>query len=145
MELLIRRILANLIDHLVIAIPVFVVSILIVVFSILFRVLFWFLPWDWMFKHPFWSFSGSISILYIAYESISLYSMKTTIGKKIMDLHVRAIDGSLDGWTCLVRSVVKELIFSAPLFLIGILSIVYSIIADPHASFHDIVARTRIW
>ncbi len=148
MELVIRRILANIIDHIIIAIPTFVLGILLFVFSVLFRVLFWFLPWNWMISNPFWAFTGSVSILYILYETLSLYAMKTTIGKKLMNLEVRAIDGTLDGWTCLLRSTVKELIFGAsksPLFLLGILSLVYTLIADNHSSFHDIAAKTRIW
>lgn len=145
MNLLIRRIGANLIDHLIIAIPTFVIGIILFVFAFLFRVLFWFLPWNLMFDKPFWVFTGSVSILYIAYESISLYAMRTTIGKKIMGLEVRAIDGKLDAWTCLLRSALKEIIYSSPLFLIGVLSFIYTAVTDPHSSFYDIAARTRIW
>ena len=145
MDIIIRRIIANIIDHLIIAIPTFVIGVVLFVFAVLFRVLFWFLPWNLMVDKPFWFFSGSVSILYIAYESISLYTMKTTIGKKIMLLEVRAIDGKLDAWTCLLRSTIKEIIFSSPLFIIGVLSFIYTAVSDPHSSFHDIAARTRIW
>ena len=145
MNLVLRRVIANFIDHLIIAIPTLVLGIILFVFSVLFRVVFWFLPWNWMLDKPFWFFTGSVSILYIAYESIALYTLKSTFGKKIMNLEVRAIDGSLDAWTCLMRSTIKEIIFSSPLFIIGLLSFIYTAVSDPHSSFHDIAARTRIW
>jgi len=145
MNLIIRRVIANIIDHLIIAIPTFVIGVVLFVFAVIFRILFWFLPWNLMLDKPFWFFTGSVSIFYIAYETLSLYWMKATIGKKIMNLEVRAIDGSLDAWTCLLRSAVKEITFSSPLFLIGVLSFIYACSSDPHSSFHDIAARTRIW
>jgi uncharacterized RDD family membrane protein YckC len=145
MELVIRRVIANVIDHLIIAIPTFVIGVVLFVFAVLFRVLFWFLPWNLMFDKPFWFFTGSVSLLYIAYESISLYSMKTTIGKKIMNLEVRALDSTLDGWTCLLRSTLKEIFFGPLLFPVGLLSLFYIIVSDNHSSFHDIAAKTRIW
>jgi hypothetical protein len=145
MDLVIRRIIANIIDHLIVAIPTLVIGIILFVFAVIFRVLFWFLPWNFMLDKPLWFFGGSVSIFYIAYETIALRTMKTTFGKKIMNLQVRAVDGQLDGWTCLLRSTLKEIIFGPLIFPIGFLSIFYILMSDPHSSFHDIAARTRIW
>ena len=141
MELIIKRIMATIIDEIIVCIPAAVIAGILSLMNYLLSLF----PFMSFIRHPAWIFQIVVSLIFIVYETIALYMFKTTIGKSLLNLKVKPLDDKLDFWDCLSRSTIKSIGLSAPFFLISIISAVYMAAGDAHSSIHDIAAKTRIW
>ncbi len=141
MELIVKRIMATIIDEGIVCIPAAMIA---GILSLMNYVLSLF-PFMSFIRHPVWIFQIVVSLIFIIYETISLFVFKTTIGKSLLNLKVKPLDDQLEFWDCLSRSTIKSIGLSAPFILISIISVVYMAAGDPHSSIHDIVAKTRVW
>ncbi len=119
----IRRFIALVIDWVILFVVIFVISIFVPVFS-------WALP--------LWVFFTSL--VWWVYSFILEGSIGGTIGKKLVSLHVVAIDGTMDLSRALIRNVSK--IFS-PLVLVDLL-VGMATEGDPRQRYLDRIARTTV-
>ncbi len=142
MKLTTRRILATLIDMIIIGFPVGIIS---TVFGIIHWIMS-FIPVVKWFRWIFHLGSSWFVLPYCLYEIICLTMFKTTVGKALMGVGVENDNASMELHfsSILVRSVCKMITFQfcAPLLLLVSLYIMFK---EPEKSLHDILAGTITW
>lgn len=102
MKLFTNRVIALIIDSLLIGIPVGIIE---MAFSLIRWILSW-LPFLHHFRFLF-STSFLFVIVYALYEAAMIYFAGGTVGKLIMKLEVEKEHGSLSFGDCLIRGVMK--------------------------------------
>ena len=137
MKLFTNRVIALIIDSLLIGIPV---GILEMAFSLIRWILSW-LPFLHHFRFLF-STSFLFVIVYALYEAAMIYFAGGTGGKLIMKLEVEKEHGSLSFGDCLIRGVMKA--FSLQIWILGEFSAIFAY-SDQHSSLHDRIAGTSVW
>ena len=141
MELLIKRIIAHLIDSVLVGIPSFVFNL---IFS-LFRILLSILPFMGWLNHPFWRFQLTSTVFFVIYEIIALSVFKTTIGKSLMRLKVRTIDLPSSNFRLVLRSLFKALFTNMFFWIFSLISVLIILMQDSRSSLHDRLARTEVY
>lgn len=142
MQFTTRRILATLVDMIIVSIPVSIISFVFGIFEWIMS----FIPVLKWFKWIFHLGSSWFVLPYCLYEIIALALFHTTIGKLLFKVAVEEDNASMHMslTSIIIRSVVKVLSFQfcAPLFLLISL---YIMIKDPRKSLHDLAAGTTTW
>ena len=141
MELTLKRIIAYCIDGLIVGLPSLLISLVLGFVRLVLSLL----PFMGFLRHPFWAFSVTSVVVYIAYESIGLMVFKTTFGKYFMNLRVRSIDGDVSNFRFILRTIVKAFFAQSYLFILTIISLLIMIFRDSHSSLHDMLARTEVY
>ena len=141
MELTLKRIIAYCIDGLIVGLPSLLISLVLGFVRLVLSLL----PFMGFLRHPFWAFSVTSVVVYIAYESIGLMVFKTTIGKYFMNLRVRSIDGDVSNFRFILRTIVKAFFAQSYLLILTIISLLIMIFRDSHSSLHDMLARTEVY
>ena len=136
MNLNIKRFLALVIDVLLIGIPVWIIG-------ILFTEIRWVISGIPVLRMLTFLFTSRSLFVYVYtfYETVMLYKMGGTLGKKIMKLKVVSRN-PLNLFFCLVRGLLKAL--SLQIWMLGLCSAVFAIV-EPHNSVHDVVVGTEVW
>jgi uncharacterized RDD family membrane protein YckC len=142
MELAGKRLIAFIIDGLVISIPTLILTIL---FGIL-RLIISVIPIIRVFRGLF-AISAIGITLFFFYEVVSMYLFQTTLGKKLVGLEVLGLrpHGEVDIWTILLRSFIKAVSISGPLAFLTVINGIYMLIRDEHGSIHDVIAGSSVW
>jgi uncharacterized RDD family membrane protein YckC len=142
MELVIKRLLAFIIDGLIISVPTLILTIL---FGIL-RLIISLIPIIRVIRGLFAISAIGITLFFI-YEVVSMYFFQTTLGKKLVGLEVLGLrpHGEVDIWTILLRSFVKAVSISGPLAFLTVINGIYMLVKDEHSSVHDIIAGSSVW
>ncbi len=141
MELLLRRIVSNTIDYMI-------VSIISMIVVIPLGILKWTISWI-----PFMGWFARliptlfvISLFYIFYEFYHLYYEKQTIGRQLAGLTVRFSVSKNDDdffWSVVLRTVIKQI--TVNFFVVSLISVLIILFNDEHSSLHDILARSSVW
>lgn len=142
MELVVKRLLAFIIDGLIISVPTLILTIL---FGIL-RLIISLIPIIRVIRGLFAISAIGITLFFI-YEVVSMYIFQTTLGKKLVGLEVLGLrpHGKVDIWTILLRSFVKAVSISGPLAFLSVINGIYMLVKDEHGSVHDIIAGSSVW
>ena len=141
MELLIKRIIAHLIDSVLVGIPSFVFNLIFSVFRILLSIL----PFMGWLNQPFWRFQLTSTIFFVIYEIIALSVFKTTIGKSLMRLKVRTVDLPSSNFRLILRSLFKALFTNMFFWVFSLISLLIILTQDAKSSLHDRLARTEVY
>lgn len=141
MELLIRRIVSNTVDYMI-------VSIISMIVVIPLGILKWSISWipfiGWLSRLVPTFFV--ISLFYVIYECYYLYSDKQTIGRRLVGLNVRFnVSKNNDDffWSVVLRTLVKQI--SVNFFFVSLVSVLIMLLNDEHSSLHDLIAKSRVW
>ena len=88
--------------------------------------------------------SGLLVLLLLAVQAVLVSNSGQTIGKKIVGIRIRKLDGSLPGFVVgfLLRSVVGKMLLAFVPFY-GLVDIGFIFRAD-HRCIHDLIASTRV-
>ena len=142
MELVIKRLLAFIIDGLIISVPTLILTI---IFGIL-RLIISLIPIIRVIRGIF-AISAIGITLFFFYEVVSMVLFQTTLGKKLVGLEVLGLrpHGKVDIWTILLRSFVKAVSISGPLAFLTVINGIYMLVKDEHSSVHDIIAGSSVW
>lgn len=142
MELVVKRLLAFIIDGLIISVPTIILTIL---FGIL-RLIISLIPIIRVIRGIF-AISAIGITLFFFYEVVSMVLFQTTLGKRIVGLEVLGLrpHGEVDIWTILLRSFVKAVSISGPLAFLTVINGIYMLVKDEHSSIHDIIAGSSVW
>lgn len=142
MELAVKRLIAFIIDGLIISVPTLILTVL---FGIL-RLIISLIPIVRVIR-GFFAISAIGIILFFIYEVVCMFLFQTTIGKRIVGLEVLGLQskGEVDIWTILLRSFVKAISISGPLAFLTVINGVYMLAKDEHGSIHDIIAGSSVW
>jgi uncharacterized RDD family membrane protein YckC len=142
MELVIKRLLAFIIDGLIISVPTLILTI---IFGIL-RLIISLIPIIRVIRGLF-AISAIGITLFFFYEVVSMVLFQTTLGKKLVGLEVLGLrpHGKVDIWTILLRSFVKAVSISGPLAFLTVINGIYMLVKDEHSSVHDIIAGSSVW
>jgi uncharacterized RDD family membrane protein YckC len=142
MELAVKRLIAFIIDGLIISVPTLILTI---IFGIL-RLIISLIPIVRVIR-SFFAISAIGIILFFVYEVISMYLFQTTIGKRVVGLEVLGLQtkGEVDIWTILLRSFVKAISITGPLAFLTVINGVYMLMKDEHGSIHDVIAGSSVW
>lgn len=141
MNITIKRIIASLIDHLVLFVPSLLLSFVISTLRWVIN----FLPGLNLYGWPFTILPSVSVILFIVYEAVSLSTFKTTIGKRIMHLKVESLDGEMSKARWYLRSIAKSLSFYHILVVFGIYSLYIMWFEDSSTSLHDRLVRSKVY
>lgn len=141
MELLIKRIIAHIIDSVIVGIPSLVFN---MIFALI-RILFSILPFMGWLNQPFWRFQFTSTIFFVIYEIIALTVFKTTIGKSLMRLKVRTIDLPSSNFRLILRSLFKGLFTNMFFWIFSLISLLIILTQDAKSSLHDRLARTEVY
>ena len=136
MNIYFKRIAALVIDFLLIGIPVGIVE---AIFSI-FRSILYVLPILHIFSFLFTT-SFLFVIIYTIYETVMMYYVGGTVGKKIMKLET-VCHTEMTLKNCLIRGGLKAL--SLQIWVLGVANAAAAYI-EPHRSIHDYAAGTEVW
>lgn len=140
MNLLIRRLVAHVIDSLIVTIP----------FSALFfslnlsRFLLNLLPFINLPGRGFWVFQANSVVLLMAYELIAFYLFKTTVGKSLMRIRLVSVDPVPSRFRLLGRTVLKALVSQSDLWFLGLISLYLAWTSQGRSSLYDQLMRTEI-
>lgn len=142
MELAVKRLIAFIIDGLIISVPTLILTIL---FGIL-RLIISLIPIVRVIR-GFFAISAIGIFLFFIYEVVCMFLFQTTIGKKIVGLEILGLQprGEADIWTILLRSFVKAISISGPLAFLTVVNGIYMLVKDEHRSIHDIIAGSSVW
>ncbi len=142
MELAVKRLIAFVIDGLIISVPTLILTVL---FGIL-RLIISLIPVIRVIRGLF-AISAIGITLFFFYEVVSLYIFQTTIGKKVVGLEVLGLQpkGEPDIWTILLRSFVKAVSITGPLAFLTVINGIYMLVRDEHGSIHDVIAGSSVW
>jgi len=142
MELAVKRLIAFVIDGLIISVPTLILTVL---FGIL-RLIISLIPVIRVIRGLF-AISAIGITLFFFYEAVSLYIFQTTIGKKVVGLEVLGLQpkGEPDIWTILLRSFVKAVSITGPLAFLTVINGIYMLVRDEHGSIHDVIAGSSVW
>ena len=142
MELAVKRLIAFVIDGLIISVPTLILTVL---FGIL-RLIISLIPIIRVIRGLFAISAIGITLFFI-YEVVSMYIFQTTIGKKIVGLEVLGLQpkGEPDIWTILLRSFVKAVSITGPLAFLTVINGIYMLVRDEHGSIHDVIAGSSVW
>lgn len=142
MELAVKRLIAFVIDGLIISVPTLILTVL---FGIL-RLIISLIPIIRVIRGLF-AISAIGITLFFFYEAVSLYIFQTTIGKKVVGLEVLGLQpkGEPDIWTILLRSFVKAVSITGPLAFLTVINGIYMLVRDEHGSIHDVIAGSSVW
>lgn len=142
MELVVKRLLAFIIDGLIISVPTIILTIL---FGIL-RLIISLIPIIRVIRGIF-AISAIGITLFFFYEVVSMVLFQTTLGKRIVGLEVLGLrpHGEVDIWTILLRNFVKAVSISGPLAFLTVINGIYMLVKDEHSSIHDIIAGSSVW
>ena len=142
MELAIKRLIAFIIDGLIISVPTLILTVL---FGIL-RLIISLIPIVRVIR-GFFAISFIGIFLFFIYEVVSMFLFQTTIGKKVVGLEILGLQprGEVDIWTILLRSFVKAISISGPLAFLTVINGIYMLVKDEHGSIHDIIAGSSVW
>jgi len=142
MELAVKRLIAFVIDGLIISVPTLILTVL---FGIL-RLIISLIPIIRVIRGLF-AISAIGITLFFFYEVVSLYIFQTTIGKKVVGLEVLGLQpkGEPDIWTILLRSFIKAVSITGPLAFLTVINGIYMLVRDEHSSIHDVIAGSSVW
>ncbi len=142
MELAVKRLIAFVIDGLIISVPTLILTVL---FGIL-RLIISLIPIIRVIRGLF-AISAIGITLFFFYEVVSLYIFQTTIGKKVVGLEVLGLQpkGEPDIWTILLRSFIKAVSITGPLAFLTVINGIYMLVRDEHGSIHDVIAGSSVW
>lgn len=142
MELAVKRLIAFIIDGLIISVPTLILTVL---FGIL-RLIISLIPIVRVIR-GFFAISFIGIFLFFIYEVVSMFLFQTTIGKKVVGLEILGLQprGEVDIWTILLRSFVKAISISGPLAFLTVINGIYMLVKDEHGSIHDIIAGSSVW
>ena len=142
MELAVKRLIAFVIDGLIISVPTLILTVL---FGIL-RLIISLIPIIRVIRGLF-AISAIGITLFFFYEAVSLYIFQTTIGKKVVGLEVLGLQpkGEPDIWTILLRSFIKAVSITGPLAFLTVINGIYMLVRDEHGSIHDVIAGSSVW
>lgn len=142
MELAVKRLIAFVIDGLIISVPTLILTVL---FGIL-RLIISLIPIIRVIRGLF-AISAIGITLFFFYEVVSLYIFQTTIGKKVVGLEVLGLHpkGEPDIWTILLRSFIKAVSITGPLAFLTVINGIYMLVRDEHGSIHDVIAGSSVW
>lgn len=141
MELLLRRLVSNTVDYIIVSI----VSMIVV---IPLGILKWSISWI-----PFIGWLSNliptffvISLFYVIYECYYLYSDKQTLGRRLVGLNVSFSVSKNDDdyfWSVVLRTLIKQI--TVNFIFMSFISILIILFNDEHLSLHDYLARSRVW
>jgi uncharacterized RDD family membrane protein YckC len=142
MELAVKRLIAFIIDGLIISVPTLILTVL---FGIL-RLIVSLIPIVRVIR-GFFAISAIGIFLFFVYEVVCMYLFQSTVGKKIVGLEILGLQqrGESDIWTILLRSFVKAVSISGPLAFLTFINGIYMLVKDEHGSIHDIIAGSSVW
>jgi uncharacterized RDD family membrane protein YckC len=142
MELAVKRLLAFIIDGLIISVPTLILTIIFGILTLIISLI----PIIRVIR-GFFAISAIGITLFFFYEVVSMYLFQTTLGKKLVGLEVLGLrpHGEVDIWTILLRSFVKAVSISGPLAFLTVINGIYMLIKDEHGSIHDIIAGSSVW
>ena len=142
MELAVKRLIAFIIDGLIISVPTLILTIVLGILRLIISLI----PIIRIFRGLFAISAIGITLFFI-YEVIGLYIFKTTIGKKLVGLEVLGLQpkGKTDIWTILLRSFIKAISVTGPLAFLTVINGVYMLVRDEHGSIHDVIAGSSVW
>ena len=140
MSRIVRRLLAHIIDALLVGIPI---SLLL--FSLnLVRFFINLLPFIQLPGRTFFAFQANTVLFLMAYEMIALSLFKTTVGKSLMNLRIQTLDYSHSRFRIIVRSALKALVSQSALFILLIVSVIMMFRSEGTSSLYDMMMRTEI-
>lgn len=141
MELLIRRIVSNTVDYMI-------VSIISMIVVIPLGILKWSISWI-----PFIGWLSNliptffvISLFYVIYECFYLYSDKQTLGRRLVGIYVSFSVSKNDDdyfWSVILRTLIKQI--TVNFIFLSFISVLIILFNDEHLSLHDYLARSRVW
>lgn len=142
MELAVKRLIAFVIDGLIISVPTLILTVL---FGIL-RLIISLIPIVRVIRGLFAISAIGITLFFI-YEVVSMFIFQTTIGKKLVGLEVLGLQpkGETDIWTILLRSFIKAISITGPLAFLTVINGIYMLVRDEHGSIHDVIAGSSVW
>ena len=140
MTLATKRILATLTDHLVLLIPSMILSFALSTVNWFMALLPGLRIFGW-----FLSLVPSVStLLFIAYETVSLSTFGTTVGKRLFRLKVESLDGEMSTFRWFLRSAAKSFSFYWIFTILGIFSLYLMLFRDATSSLHDRLVRSHV-
>lgn len=134
----VKRVIAVVIDCLLIGIPIGIIE-------MAFSLIRWIMSWLPLIHHFRFLFSTSFLfvIVYALYEAAMNYFAAGTVGKLIMGLEVeKERGGRMSGMDCLARGVLKA--FCLQIWILSVISGIV-MISDQHSSLHDQLLGTTVW
>lgn len=141
MELFVKRGFAFIIDYLFVMIPT---ALFVIVFGLI-KLILSVIPILNVLSDFIWLSSIGF-VFYLLYEIISLAVFQTTIGKALMRLKIKQKDSKrLDGWTIVLRSLIKVASITGYLFWVIIINMLLILGKNEHRSIHDWIAGTSVW
>jgi hypothetical protein len=136
----VRRLLAHIIDALLVGIPI---SLLFFSFNVL-RFIINLLPFIQLPGRTFFAFQANTVLFLMVYEMIALSLFKTTIGKSLMNLRITSVDFGTSRFRIIVRSALKALVSQSALFILLIVSVIMMFRSEGKSSLYDMMMRTEM-
>ncbi len=137
MELLIKRVLATLIDTFIISIPSMIINTILGLIGFFVSII----PFMWGVGR--WISSlGVFFILFVLYNTLMEYLYGGTIGKKLLKIKVISEDETLFSIFC--RSFLKTVSISSFYSFFAVCSIMLMVFSDPKTSIHDKLMNTYV-
>ncbi len=135
-----RRLIAHIIDSLLVGLPIHVLFFGLNIARFIINLI----PFIQLPGRSFFAFQANTIIVLMIYEIIALSLFNTTIGKSLMKLRIRPLDASVSKFRIVVRSVFKAVISQSALFILMIVSIYLMFKSDGKSSLYDMMMRTEI-